>query len=459
MSPFTAVTNKLREDTETRTRMVYAWELPSIMRKHILTGAMGSIYFVLFTGMYLVTLGNAIGLRYWQWGLLSAASSFALVFQLVAAFLVSRTGSRRLLWYGSAMLSRILRATAVALAFGLSPHVPSAARIVFIGLLVIANVFDAIAAPPWMSWLADIIPEDQHGSFMGRRSAWIALANMCALVPIGYGIDKVPEGMKIPALMLVFAFAFTVGILDLVIHKTIPEPRMAPPPRRHFWSEVKAPLMDVRFRPWLIFNGCWTFSMTLGGSLGTIYFVENLGIKSNFMGGSIVLVMLPMLGTMLAGRFLGQQVDRRGIKQTLTWGYRFWAILPAFWILAKPSTALWWLAASAITGSLASLLALTSSTKLITRLPPAAHVSMYVAVSTCVGSIAGGMGSLVGGLILHVFEGASWKVGSYTFVGFHAIFVSSLILRNLATLLMRRIEEPHARAGTAPTNPAQAPAD
>ncbi len=307
----------LLRDARAQSKMVYPWELPSIMRKHILTGAMGTVYFVLLSGMYLVTFGNGIGMRYWQWGLLSGASSFALLLQLLSAYVVSRTGSRRSLWFVAAMAGRTLRIVAITAAFALHSRFGSRATLVFIVLLVLANAFEAIAVPPWFSWLADIIPRDEHGRFMGRRSAWIALANVWIVVPIGFAMDRLGGGSNLNLLMLLFGFGSVLGIVDLVIHRTIPDPPVKRSRKARFWREVARPLKDRRFRPWLIFNVLWTFGMTLGGSLATIYFVENLGIRRNFFGGSLVLILVPLAATAVAGKYLGTLVDRLGVKRTL----------------------------------------------------------------------------------------------------------------------------------------------
>ncbi|MHC4481851.1 MAG: hypothetical protein ACYS1C_12915, partial [Planctomycetota bacterium] len=57
--------------------MVYPWELPSIMRKLILTGAMGTVYFALMSGMFLVAFGNGVGLKARHWGIRPSAPSSA----------------------------------------------------------------------------------------------------------------------------------------------------------------------------------------------------------------------------------------------------------------------------------------------------------------------------------------------------------------------------------------------
>ncbi|MHC4481519.1 MAG: MFS transporter [Planctomycetota bacterium] len=412
------------------------------MRKHILTGAMGAVYFTLLSGIFLVAFGNIIGLQHWQWALLSSASSFVLLLQLASAYIVSRIGSRKALWFIAAMASRLLRGSAIAVAFLLSRSMPGAGRLALLSMLVLANCFDAICAPPWLSWLADIIPKQEHGHFMGRRSGWIALANLLIIVPAGFLLDRAAEDQKLATLVLIFGFGFLIGVLDLLIHRTIPEPLMDPPPRSRFWKEVAAPFRNRQFRPWLIFNGAWTFSMTLGGSLAAVHFVENLGIRRNFLGGTIVLITLPLLGSILTARNLGTMVDRHGVKRMLKVSHRFWAVLPLFWLLATPNTALWWLGVAALIGGISSTTAHTAASKLITRLPPAGHVPMYVAASTCVGCVAGGFGPLLAGLILHLCEHLSVGIGPFTFIGFHVLFAASLLLRNAATLLIPGLSEP-----------------
>jgi MFS family permease len=440
----------LLREARARVDIVYAWERPSIMRKHIVTGAMGMVYFVLLSGIYLVAFGNAIGLKYWQWGVLSGASSFVLLLQLLSAYWVWRTGFRRSLWFAAALSARLLRAGAIVVAFALIDLSGSLARLLFVLLIVLSNCFDALAAPPWFSWLADIIPEKEHGSFMGRRSAWIAIANAAIVFPIGLLVDSAAEDWKLIAIMGVFAFGLVIGILDLLLHRTIPEPRMKRQRRGSFRQGLMQPLMDPNFRPWLIFNGCWSFAMTLGGALATVHFIENLGIKRNFMAGSIVLILLPLAATMLTSSWAGRLIDRHGVRPVLRWGYLLWGCLPAFWLVATPGNALLVLGLAAVTGSIASGAALNASVKMVTRARSSMHVPLYFAVSTCVGSIAGGAGPLVAGLALQITEGKSWEYVGLTLTGFHLLFALSLILRLLSTLLLRRLSNrvPHKRRAT-----------
>ncbi len=447
---------KLRSAEAARTRLIYPWELPSIMRKHIITGAMGTVYLALMSGMFLVAFGGKIGLEQWQWGLISSGASLMLIFQLASAYVVGRTGNRRHLWFTTALTGRLVRGTAIAVAFYLSRTAPAGARMAFILILVLSTVFDAIASPPWLSWLTDIIPREKHGHFMGRRGAWASLANVCIVVPLGFLLDSVPEGSTMLVLLLIFGFALAVGLADLFIHRTIPVPPMGLAPKRHFWHDVATPLHDPRFRPWLLFSTCWTFGGTLGGALAMVYFVENLGISHNMLGGSVVLIMLPLLGTVVTGKYFGSMIDRYGIIKTMRWGYRLCAVLPVFWMVATPGAALWWLGAAALLGGVGGTAAITAATKLVTRLPDREHVAMYTAVSACTNSLAAALGSGAAGLMIYLLQGWSWTVAGVTIVGFHVTFAASLVLCSLSIPMIRRIPEPTPPAGGTSSPAAQA---
>ena len=103
---------------------------------------------------------------------------------------------------------------------------------------------------------------------LGTATAWIALSAVSVVVPAGFFVDRLPQKYKLYAVVGIFVVATAVALLDLIIHGTIPEPPPLMSERSHFLSRIFKPIRDCNFRPWLIFNVCWTFSMTLGGRLG-----------------------------------------------------------------------------------------------------------------------------------------------------------------------------------------------
>ena len=70
---------------------------------------------------------------------------------------------------------------------------------------------------------------------------------------------------------------------------------------------------------------------------------------------------------------------------------------------------------------------------------------MYVAVSACLGSVAGGVGVLAAGGVLQALAGWHWSLFGQTVVGFHGLFLVSLVLRVVSTLgLVHRLHDPGA---------------
>lgn len=80
--------------------------------------------------------------------------------------------------------------------------------------------------------------------------------------------------------------------------------------------------------------------------------------------------------------------------------------------------------------------------KLITRTPPADKRATYVAVSSAIGSLAGGLGVIVAGLLLQIVQAVDLPALEWSQGGFRIIFFLSLLLRSAAAhILIPRIRE------------------
>lgn len=417
-------------------RVVYPWERPGIMRKHIYTGVLGSIWMELIFGLLFVYFGTSIGLTRFQWGVLAAISSWLLSAQLVSALITQRTGRRKALWFWFSITDRALRLAGILLAFWLWQAGLPCAAVVFIVAICLSDLFSTMASPPWLSWLADIIPPDEHGTFWGRRSAWISLASVAVIIAAAVIAKCTPDRHKLDVIAGLFAVATIIGIADLLIHGTIPEPQMMLPARSHFWRQMLEPLRDRAFRPWLTFNVAWTFSMTLGGGLAALYFLDELDFKNDFVGGVIVVTCIPLLGATVSGKWSGRLVDRLGAKPVLFWGHMAWTILPLLWLLATPGTALVMVATSSVAAGVGYTAATTAANKLIVRVPPPEHCPIYTAVSTSLASIVGGIAVLVSGALLSALSGWSLTIAGRSFGAFHLLFAISFLLRFASTVLL-----------------------
>lgn len=413
------------------------------MRRHILTGAMGTLYGVLTTGMFQFAFGNAVGVSIEQWGILTAICSFAITLQTVGAFWGARMGHRRLIWYCLEFTGRLFRGAGFILALLLflrgEHRLAPLAMIVF---LSVSSFFAAAAAPVWYSWLADIIPEKVHGSFMGRRDMWISLGTIAVAVPCSYFLDATPQEFRVTALAAVFCVGLALGITDMMLHRVIPEPRITRKSPEPFREQVMAPIKNRDFQFWLFFTVMWNFAMFLGGALATVYFLDNLGIRNNFLGGALALIVVPYIGVMLTSRWSGVLIDRIGVKRVLIASHFCWAILPIFWIVATPATALFWLTVSSAVGGAGSSAAVNATNKYILRAPSRRRRAMYLAVTSCLSNLGGGVASLIAGYFLAALGDRHWLVLGKDCVPFDLLFLISLVLRFGAWSLLFLLKPP-----------------
>jgi hypothetical protein len=410
-------------------RSVRSGELPSIMRKHIFTGTLGSVWGNLVTGIIYVYFGNAVGMTQFQWGLLGGITSWVVVMQPLGAIIGERASSRKLVWVWSALSDRVVRMLGVIGAYLLYRAGFHGAYLVFMACICLACVPGNLANGPWYGWLATIIPPEVQGSFWGRRDSWISLVVILVALPSGLVMDLMPEGGKLETAMIVLVAASLVGFIDIVIHGTIPEPPHARSGSRLSLSGMLSPLKDRRFRPWLVFATCWNFSVALAGTLAPLYFMSNLGFKDNLLVGMISTLIISLAGTFIAGRKVGRMVDRYGTKRMLMLSHFFWAFIPLIWLFATPATAFVFVGAASLIGGVFINAAGNASIKLVTRFSASEESGMYMAVSTTVSSFAAGLGSVVAGAFLGLAGSWSFPVLGLVVSAFPLLFVVSGALR------------------------------
>jgi len=424
-------------------RPVRPGELPAIMKKHIVTGTMGAAWGNLITGIIYVYFGNAVGLSRLQWGILTGIGSWVVVVQPIGTILADRLGSRRVLWFWTALSDRVLRLAGVVLAFALWASGRPEAGVAFITAICVGAFVGNLSPGPWYGWFVTIIPKEVQGAFWGRRDSWISLVVTLVVLPSGLVMDLIPAHYKTEMAAAILVAASCVGFMDLLIHQTIPEPpiRKVAVERRRAWVRratygMLIPLRDRRFRPWLVFTAAWNLSMSLGGSLAALYLLENIGFKNDLLGGMFSMTITGLLATFVVARRMGRMVDRFGVKRVLKFSHLLWSFVPACWLLSTPGHALGWVSLGSVLGTVFSTSATNASVKLATRFPASEDGGMYIAFSTVVANVANGLGALLAGLFLTVVGSWTLTVLGLVVSAFPVLFLISTLLRLLTFFLL-----------------------
>src|SRR3978361_354424 len=106
-----------------------------------------------------------LGASNFEIGVLAALPTFTNIFQLLSIWLVGKFNNRRLVAVGCALLARI-----PLLVIGLLTLTATAKVGLLMSFLFFYYAFGSIAGPSWNSWMKDLVPEDQRGSYFARRT-------------------------------------------------------------------------------------------------------------------------------------------------------------------------------------------------------------------------------------------------------------------------------------------------
>jgi len=373
--------------------------------------------------------------------------------RLLSSFIVERIGRRKKFFTVTLMLSRLVWVGILCLPFMLT-GVSKFRSTSFLAFLVVSSALGAMCEPAWLSWIGDLIPENMRARFWSRRSLYLNVAGVLPMVALALAKDTVSAGGKFESeftgFAVVFGFAVLFGVIDLIIHYGIPEPQMAE--RKHESRRLQVllePAKDPRFRPFLVFNGAWTFSLALMGVFGYKYFFEVVGEKSfSFRLGPLSLVAgqftaLGLITTLsiLAGAvgysIWGMLVHRYGNKPILQLCSLATCFTPLPWLLVTREhpflpTAL----AFTLGGFTFSGVALTRM-NLMYGLSPRQNRSMYIAINLTVMGLCGALAPILAGYFMRYMEGKS-LLGMN---GFFLLCVMTSLARIYARTFLYRVLE------------------
>ncbi len=139
--------------------------------------------------LYLETLG-AGGVAI---GLLTMLPQIAMIVQIPSTFFIERLSRRKGICISTALISRAVYFLPALIFF-----LPESMRSKAIPILLITAGINAfigqVSVIPWLSWMADLVPDKQRGAYWGKRQAITTVSFLAALAFSGWMLDRFPEG-------------------------------------------------------------------------------------------------------------------------------------------------------------------------------------------------------------------------------------------------------------------------
>ena len=151
------------------------------------------------------------GASNFQIGILAALPSFTNIFQLLAIWMVFKCRNRKAVALVSGFLARV-----PLILIGIFPFIFSTGTSVEIMIFLLAfhYFFGSLAGPGRNSWMKDLIPQQELGSYFSHRGRMIQIASVTLGMVMGLSLDWVKSEHPSMLIYMMLPCSLLAGSLD-----------------------------------------------------------------------------------------------------------------------------------------------------------------------------------------------------------------------------------------------------
>ena len=365
-------------------------------------------------GPFLVAFALRLGASNATIGLLAAIPPLAQLIQIPSIYLVEKIRNRRTISVYVLSVARLFWIFVGLIPFLFSLEV---GLTFLLTALLILSCLVAVGSTSWSSWMRDLVPQDQLGSFFSKRMSLATALGIPVSLAAAFYLDywkKMFPSYEVHSYSVLFFLGCVAGMLGIYFISKIPEPRMvvvAEKPR--FLWLLAQPFKDINFRNLIAFLGSWSFAVNLAAPFFTVYMLKRLGLNMSFI---IILAVVSQLMSVAFFRIWGKLSDRFSNKSVLrvsgplfigcilAWTF---TTLPERYLLTIPLLVV----IHILTGISTAGVSLASG-NIGLKLAPKGQATSFLATINLVNSVAAGIGSVLGGRFADFFieRELSWTI-------------------------------------------------
>ena len=182
------------------------------------------------------------------------------------------------------------------------------------------------------SWLANSIPSDEMGSYLGERLALTGIFYLGTFLSMGYVLDNATWQLSNS-----FAVIFGISLIGSTVamyvyshmHETQPARKTIVPPLK--LKDYINDLRDKKLSRFIVFVSSFNFASSICGPLYAVYMIKVLGFS--YSAFAIVLAA-EYIARVTSVHFWGRLADRVGNVRIIGIVTRVIPIVPVLWILS-----------------------------------------------------------------------------------------------------------------------------
>ena len=370
----------------------------------------------------MIGLANELHAGDLAFGLISGIPQAAMLLQIPFAMLVSRTHMRKryLLTYG--LFSRFLW-TLFGLIPSFVPGTPSWLRLgALIGMLAVSSCCSAALNVCWLPWVSDLAPAHIRGRWFSFRDTIIAGCNLAFGLLVARLLDTMPRGSRYA---IIFLIGGVLGMLDMICFGFCEETPMAQPAQTHLKNVLGDVFKNKPFMRLVWMWTAWCFTANLCEPYLGRYSINEMHL--NFTQMMLFGTAAASVMTIVMMRRWGRALDRFGSRSVMMVATLGAALANVFYLFSTPGS-VWPVMLRNALGAAFWCGSNLAANNMQLYTSPDESRPMYIALFSCTASLVGtALGSLTGGTLLELWDGAGWFAGGFD--RYKALIALATVLR------------------------------
>jgi len=382
-----------------------------------------------------------------QIGILASLPIFAGVIQIFGAYIIEKTGRKKMVWLPSIVISRVLWILIIMLPLPVFSVLEDLDIWILVAVFALSSLFGSLSYVAWVSWMSDLVPEDIRGTYFGKRNMVNYACGMIAMLLGGKFIsmwesrfsERNPYGFPI-----LFLTGLLAGLVAAWVFSRIPEEPESTKKEKNAgfdFSVFSRPLKDRNFLTLTFCFSFLTFAIQIAAPFYGVYMIENLKIDFSTI---TLFGVFSTLAAVFMMKIWGPISDRLGNKPIIVVSSGILILVPFMWVIAVPGKYyLPVLIAHVLSGAFTAGIMLSQFNILI-KLSPKEGRSIYLALNAAIVGLVGGIAPILGGSLLRVLGDINFAFFAYSITNLHIIFIISSIFLIFTIFFVQMVKEPAA---------------
>jgi MFS family permease len=407
-------------------------KLKKALNYSIIDGGLSSIAGAMFSGVFITGFAlNVLKADLTEIGILAALPILANVIQVVSAYIVQKTGEKKIICIVTMAVDRSLMLVIALLPlqiFGANNDLRVWGLVFILG---ISSLFKAFSGLAWVSWISDLVPFNERGRFFGKRSMICSICSVGTILPAGYFLTLWERwyGPGNPyGFFIVFSVGALAGMLGLIFSYKIPKGAAIGNNEKSDvgLADFVEPFKNHNFRMALSSAICGRFALLLSVPFYTVFAIKNLDMDFSLI---TVYSTVATITTILVIRRWGFLIDRFGPMPVASVVLRILSVVPLAWFFVNKQNYLWLIPIIAIFNGCALSATELLRMSVFLEIAEEKKRSIYLALFNSIPDLIASTAPIIGACIATALSGFEYTIFGYTIVNLHILFLITGILR------------------------------